>query len=1273
MKKQLASSWLHESMHRSFFWLFFVFLWADVGWSQQLTLTNLGGGFVQANFLFPANCGIRIFNWGEPVDPCTTTNPNGNCAVHYYNSPGTYTVTAFCGATSLATGTITVGGSSIDVTTAFEEITADCGTDIDLILRINRPAGSNPITQNITLSGTLPAPFQLVNQQLPLVINGASIPAAPAVLEQRIRLRVPICAGDNLLRDITLKATAPSGIFLGGTLCGALIPCTDPLPNQVQTEYKWKQVPAKAACPSVVKTATNNPVAPGQMSHFSVVVTNTGNASANGMIVEDMFGAGLVPIPSSLPPLSTISGNSIMVADVSLAPNASWTMTPHFAAKSACGIGFTNQARVKLAACGYVSNWVSATTQPTGNPNSFYATTSQKLSDIANFPTTGSTTPVTLYVSDNVTLDATYGTLASYTFPLGSNIVMGRNAKILVPTGRSIVFRNTHIYGCEYLWNTIELQNQADLTMRECVVEDAKFAITVIKDSKLVLRDCQILNNFVGVEAFNNVVHTATDWSIIGSTFASTRTLLPKPDNSTPILADNKYGLVGMRLRRVRGLHVDPINKNTFYQLTVGVQANESFIGAFNNFLIYSIWNQARGGTNYYSQSYGGRAIYVYNMSSINIQNPEGTTNIEQCIIGIYGSQSSVKSLNTVIKSADEGIYLYKVSGQEVDLKYNYIYPTYYGIRINEAINPYLFILDNNYVYLQPYSDASFIPRSCIFINNAVLSTTQENQNHVYRNACYANKKANGIYLLNCSRTLVFQNTIFLSGAKLSSGLNGILVEGSMGVLEETNNYISNNIIEGTTSDCLSQVNVTGIKVTNSSNNLYCCNETKNLYQGVFFQGACLSTNRFKGNKFDTHAIGLRVKADGSIGMQEHVGNQWLTTMGLEGAIHDNPPVAQNQKIKIHNTTFPNYPSPNPNPSGWFETNSGTPFFCNTGGINNLCGFELDPPEGYRENFSDFQKQVAQGAYTSPEHDVVVNYTIRHDMLTQIWQDPARATLSNLQSWWQTNQPSDVGQLAYVTTLSHQLGQLNATEQAATSVNRHSRDSLLVERHIVDSLINHNGSTQSLLTQRENIATQLASLANDLDLIRANQRIDDLNLLADLQSTNAAITPLGVPAENQSQVNAIWYNWIENPIDTFTNSQTNTLQSIAEQCPMEGGNAVFMARSMLYRIGYSFQHNDSICSVSDRSDGQYVADNKTSPLLLICPNPSHDGQVTIKYQVAKPAVLIITNAIGQVYYQKTLDAESYSLLTIQNTPSGIYFVTLLEESKSASIKTLLVH
>ncbi|MBK8193686.1 MAG: T9SS type A sorting domain-containing protein [Lewinellaceae bacterium] len=153
-------------------------------------------------------------------------------------------------------------------------------------------------------------------------------------------------------------------------------------------------------------------------------------------------------------------------------------------------------------------------------------------------------------------------------------------------------------------------------------------------------------------------------------------------------------------------------------------------------------------------------------------------------------------------------------------------------------------------------------------------------------------------------------------------------------------------------------------------------------------------------------------------------------------------------------------------------------------------------------------------------------------------------------------------------------------------------------------------------------------------------------VLMSLLQLNAAVSTSLAPDANHKTVNAILLGWLAT--DDIASSDMETLLSIAGQCPLEGGDAVYEARSLVSHLaGMEFDDRD-LCGTQNRQ-----VKGKKSPTLdrvIVFPNPT-TGQ--INWTGAENVAIRVLNAQGQLVREIRRAEGSADL---GNLPQGVYVV-----------------
>jgi hypothetical protein len=136
-------------------------------------------------------------------------------------------------------------------------------------------------------------------------------------------------------------------------------------------------------------------------------------------------------------------------------------------------------------------------------------------------------------------------------------------------------------------------------------------------------------------------------------------------------------------------------------------------------------------------------------------------------------------------------------------------------------------------------------------------------------------------------------------------------------------------------------------------------------------------------------------------------------------------------------------------------------------------------------------------------------------------------------------------------------------------------------------------------------------------------------------------------------VNAIVFGLLLN--DSLQTGDLATLESIAETCPLEGGDAVYEARAIVAHItGASFDDAD-LCTVSLERTHAEKPEAETAGKIVLYPNPTA-GQVYWTGTGDQPIRIRVFNALGQ-QLAEVVSTTGYA--NLDHLQQGLHHIQLL--------------
>lgn len=214
-------------------------------------------------------------------------------------------------------------------------------------------------------------------------------------------------------------------------------------------------------------------------------------------------------------------------------------------------------------------------------------------------------------------------------------------------------------------------------------------------------------------------------------------------------------------------------------------------------------------------------------------------------------------------------------------------------------------------------------------------------------------------------------------------------------------------------------------------------------------------------------------------------------------------------------------------------------------------------------------------------------------------------------------------------------------------------DALLEDVEQLDAQI-ANGETTALMTQRKQKQTALAVKQGEAAAIDAAYQSEVTNKLQAAQTANNAITTTAVYEENTKLVNGFIIALALN--GSLSEGQTNTLKSIAAQCPRDGGMAVYQARGILPDCELE-NIDESICYPSQERSAKPIAAQVTDNVLII-PNPNQ-GAFLIQADNLAGAWVIVYDVMGNVVQEQQFGADTSAFRVEHNLNAGTYFCRIV--------------
>ena len=864
----------------------------------------------------------------------------------------------------------------------------------------------------------------------------------------------------------------------------------------------------------------------------------------------------------------------------------------------------------------------------------------------------------------------------------GGEIFMEEGAEIIVPTGVNFLMEDVHIHGCDKLWRSITVEPGGTLAMNECIMEDAHLGIYNeatdfgggLLPPTLLLTNNEFKDNFVSIfvpESANNDLQAVLLQKVYGNDFYQENDLLPgyddlicengtADDGGLPIPAD--YAIAGIFVNDLTILDLTESNDvNRFYDLPNGIVANNSSL-IVEGCQFENIQNQPA-------------AIDFASGDAIRMVNPSaGSHTLEQrglgtatpsfinCQRAIFteGTAATIQAnlMNTVTIGYEGNIS----EGAHAHIFNNRINAEEYGVFLNQ----------NNLLDIQIYENVINMIEFNEGMPAAIASFGGEvfTKGRIYDNIISLNDtRASGVYLQDMEALRLYDNVVNFNNSELNS--SGILLENCNGT------HLYRNDLLGTGLNGNDNF-ANGIRVQMTNNTSFVCNDMHNIRTGFRFIDPCMGMqNRFAANVFGTHHEGLVLTQNASIGLQNNTGNRWLGEESMTEAVHkSNDP--NTISLSVFNVDFAllgdaYFPHPVIPVSGWFDDFAeGTPKICATD-VQDLIDEEI-----FVEQLDEW---IAQ--WLPPLDGIDINVKeirslMERYLYKKLKEHPNLVIPGGDMDGFLTNIESTIIHLFYqVQKDLENLLKGHVSEKLQIQQNLEEIKVKTAQIRVINQALQvaNESTTTILLNDKRDLVLEISNLALSNQLLWQGILSDRIVVINQIKTNNDAINTVELFDLNEQTVNDIYLSKIALGSDDFTADQIQQLYTIANQCPLTGGKAVFAARSLYALVDRNAFFDNSNCGIVGFREAEKLLNKivNEEESFTLYPNPVSD-ELTIENTNNKAIIypIQIINSYGKIV--ETIEPNNQSKIVIQTTKfsSGIYFIKMMTKEKTTLVKKVSI-
>ncbi|HMR46250.1 MAG TPA: T9SS type A sorting domain-containing protein [Bacteroidia bacterium] len=1033
-------------------------------------------------------------------------------------------------------------------------------------------------------------------------------------------------------------------------------------------------------CFSIEKTATPDLVIDGiEEVTYTVTVCSFNNVAQTVNLWD------VLPVNFNLTSLDPFNGatqgnpfQDQFLASVGSVPNCSIYVVKGYTGGDACNDAFLEFGGVILTATVCPDLAASCSTNYAQDLNTFIIPHN---TFISSYPPGHLFWTKTQYVvAGKFTIDVSRGFK-------GRTFLMETGSEIVVNPNVSFSLKDVYMSACsQKMWKGITMSNDvpwgssgSTVYITGSHIYDAERALSVRDFCIASVISTEFYNNYIGVyvsspnplmgAGYINNISLYLDNNLFAG---SGMLMLPYQGQTTALGFVPKAGIEVNRLMlstasASRGL-------NQFINLSNGILGYRSNLRLsqlyFENIQPDPVYDNLTIGS--FSVNYNGSAIYgngfktnfmIDQMGLGNLSSSQPT--FRDCHIGVSADRIEVNSHDNIMQNVDNAYHV-RIPFNRVIIANNTIDANLTAIHVFQYdLAPELNIWENTITFGS--TPSPLFANWAINVDGNKMGTDihKINSNHIYYRPGAASAFG-GIFSNFTSGLQITNNTLHMDDIDVNH--NGIFTtEGDYSLI--TCNDVNKATQPNGTLDENRQNTQSAIAVEMGSDPTVGCNEMHKTNNGLFVVAAVGGTNtELKGNDFYNHGNALRYSFTATTADQDLKGNVWNVPSppaGFRLALNENPsydpqvtwndvgPPGTNTLLPNNNFQVPNdwfQPYLLPNPPNYECAND--QFACVSAAYSNMA--------------TDFDYLVATDQIENDPYTDETRWMFKKDLYKRIEENPSLQTDAVLNNFYISMQGTTLAELVPVEADKNELFVPDNFSEALLQQYRAdaAQQLTLIEHQMVlldTAFVNDDTATVRTLSDDiidlQETVTATNMLAED---VIADDAADRITTATAVGISNSILAATNTPEENEQIVNEIYLRTIGSDVFEFTQDDVETLYSIGIQCPMQGGNAVFFARSLYALVDKDKQYDDfKICNligIELRKPGK----EKDGIIATIYPNPANES-TTVKYIVEKESkveFVLRTTTNQQILHKSLQGGESKYTFSTTDLKPAVYFYEL---------------
>jgi hypothetical protein len=201
----------------------------------------------------------------------------------------------------------------------------------------------------------------------------------------------------------------------------------------------------------------------------------------------------------------------------------------------------------------------------------------------------------------------------------------------------------------------------------------------------------------------------------------------------------------------------------------------------------------------------------------------------------------------------------------------------------------------------------------------------------------------------------------------------------------------------------------------------------------------------------------------------------------------------------------------------------------------------------------------------------------------------------------------------------------------------------------------------------------LSSISDSKSVLIIQHNTNTENSLFKADSLNSKVTTSEIPLYNDKFINEMEQSYKKYG-DSILIQNYSSILEIAQQCPYQGGRAVYRARYFIHLLNTDISYDDDEVCLSQGIQRLNHDEISSKFDFTLNPNPANEQvEVSLQHYIDEKIKIELINTIGEIIFEKeNYLSSNHLMIDTKKYPAGFYQVKLFNNGVLVNAKKLIL-